>query len=421
MAHGRHSNVFGKRTEPHTIIIAHGNDIRHFTVRPWIAAVVGCFAIALALGYLVATTYLVLRDDLIGASIARQARMQHAYEDRISALRAQVDRITSRQLLDQQLVEDKVSELMARQTALTDRQGVLGPILDRANRFGLGAAKENVPVPSSRPGEAEAGGKRASLDTVTTASLAFAGKAGEALSPADRADHLFVNINKALRGIEEGQLEKIRSLAETARDKAQSVSEALAHAGYRLKLDVSPQTDLGGPLLPPETTASAQTRYETEVAELDRALDTLEAVRHTVRKFPIANPAPGKSVTSSFGNRTDPFLGRQAFHSGIDFRTETGHPVRATGAGVVIKAGRNGGYGNMVEIDHGRGLTTRFAHLSRIDVSEGQKVEPGMIIGAAGSTGRSTGPHLHYEVRKNGDAINPARFLEAGRLIAKVW
>ncbi|RWH42971.1 MAG: M23 family peptidase, partial [Mesorhizobium sp.] len=125
------STVFGRRKEPHTVIIARGNEVRHFTIRPWVAAFCGSALAAMAIGYLLATSYLVLRDDLIGATTARQARMQQAYEDRISALRAQVDRITSRQLLDQQLMETKVGELLERQTQLSLRHGRLGPLLER--------------------------------------------------------------------------------------------------------------------------------------------------------------------------------------------------------------------------------------------------------------------------------------------------
>ena len=124
--------VFGKRREPHTVIIARGDDIRHFQVRPWIATLAGSVLASMAVGYLLATSYLVLRDDLIDATTARQARIQQAYEDRISALRAQVDRITSRQMLDQQLMETKVGELLDRQSKLTQRHGRLGPLLERA-------------------------------------------------------------------------------------------------------------------------------------------------------------------------------------------------------------------------------------------------------------------------------------------------
>jgi murein DD-endopeptidase MepM/ murein hydrolase activator NlpD len=123
-------------------------------------------------------------------------------------------------------------------------------------------------------------------------------------------------------------------------------------------------------------------------------------------------------VTSSFGVRRDPILRTPALHAGIDFRAAVGTPVRATGAGKVVRAGWNGGFGRMVEIDHGSGLTTRYAHLSKIGVRQGERLDSGDIVGEAGSSGRSTGPHLHYEVRRNGDALDPLRFLKVGKKIA---
>jgi murein DD-endopeptidase MepM/ murein hydrolase activator NlpD len=122
-------------------------------------------------------------------------------------------------------------------------------------------------------------------------------------------------------------------------------------------------------------------------------------------------------VTSLFGYRSDPFFGSTAFHSGIDFRAAYGQTVRATAAGTITKAGRFGGYGNMVEIDHGNGFATRFAHLSQVLVHDGQKIARGAVVGQAGSTGRSTGSHLHYEVRENGRPVNPVNFLKAGKQI----
>jgi hypothetical protein len=147
VSHRQDSRVFGKRPkQAHTIIFASGETIRHVTVRPWIAGLCMSLIGVMAIGYLAATTYLVLRDDLIGASMARQARMQHAYEDRIAALRSQVDRVTSRQLLDQQLMEEKVAELIARQDALSNRHVKLGPLLDRA-----GVKPDAIPVPAPNP------------------------------------------------------------------------------------------------------------------------------------------------------------------------------------------------------------------------------------------------------------------------------
>ena len=144
------NQVFGKRRKEHIVILASGDTIRHMTIRPWMAALAFCFAGVMAIGYLGATTYLVFRDNLIGGSMARQARMQHEYEDRIAALRAQVDRVTSRQLLDQQVVEEKVEKLLEQQVALASRHGRLDALLDRAEA--VGELPEAGPMPTIRPG-----------------------------------------------------------------------------------------------------------------------------------------------------------------------------------------------------------------------------------------------------------------------------
>jgi murein DD-endopeptidase MepM/ murein hydrolase activator NlpD len=106
-----------------------------------------------------------------------------------------------------------------------------------------------------------------------------------------------------------------------------------------------------------------------------------------------------------------------ALHTGLDFRAETGDPVRVTAPGTVVVSDWATGYGNLVEVDHGRGVTTRYGHLSSIAVQTGTAVEAGQVVGRVGSTGRSTGPHLHYEVRIGGEPVDPSRFLRAGRLV----
>ncbi len=126
---------------------------------------------------------------------------------------------------------------------------------------------------------------------------------------------------------------------------------------------------------------------------------------------PSTWPHFGK-INNEYGFRRNPFGGRTyEFHPGLDIDGEQGDIVLSPGAGTVIKAGRQGGYGNMIEIDHGNGITTRYGHLSRIDIQIGDKISRGQQLGAVGSTGRSTGPHLHFEVRYNDEALNPRRFL----------
>jgi murein DD-endopeptidase MepM/ murein hydrolase activator NlpD len=307
-------------------------------------------------------------------------------------------------------MESKVVELIERQEQLTSRDGQLGSVMNKAK-----AALGSIPVPNEKPGD-----KSASLiDPAATGSVAaslFSPNVGQQASEsaADRADRLFVAINRSLRDIDSQQMKQVRHLAETARGNASKIEKALSVAGYTAS--ASSDNAEGGPFIAADS-AEAMSSFNAEVENLDLALDQLGRAKKAVAKYPLANPSPGSDITSTFGTRRDPLLGTAAFHSGMDFRGAIGAPIKAAASGKVISAGRNGGYGNMVEIEHGNGLTTRYAHMSRIYVSEGDEVTSGMEVGAVGSTGRSTGPHLHYEVRKDGAAVDPATFIRAGRKI----
>jgi murein DD-endopeptidase MepM/ murein hydrolase activator NlpD len=168
----------------------------------------------------------------------------------------------------------------------------------------------------------------------------------------------------------------------------------------------------GGPFeaLSTSRDGSLDPRFERLGLSLAR-MDTLERILEGIPQF---SPATRSSmVTSSYGYRRDPFTGRGAFHAGLDFHAGYGAPIHAAAAGVVSFVGRKSGYGNCVEINHGNGLLTRYAHMSAFRSKVGTKVSAGDVIGLIGSTGRSTGPHLHFEVRINNRAVNPRPFLEA--------
>ena len=140
----------------------------------------------------------------------------------------------------------------------------------------------------------------------------------------------------------------------------------------------------------------------------------LDQLQDGVIAIPSDKPVKTAAFTSSFGVRSDPFRGGAAMHPGIDLAGPVGTPIYATADGTVLRAGYNsGGYGNLVEIDHGRGITTRFGHLSAILVRTGEHIARGQLIGRMGSTGRSTGSHLHYEVRIDGRAVNPIPFMKS--------
>jgi murein DD-endopeptidase MepM/ murein hydrolase activator NlpD len=170
-------------------------------------------------------------------------------------------------------------------------------------------------------------------------------------------------------------------------------------------------TAMGGPYVP--AGIDAEPRFKDLFLSWKK-LDTLQAALAAVPAF---MPVKDFRYTSGFGFRYDPFNGAGAMHAGLDMAGAYGEPIYASASGTVLQAGRANGYGNLVEIGHGKGIDTRYGHLSQILVQPGEKVRQGQIIGRMGSTGRSTGVHLHFEVRVDGRAVNPRPFLDSSNYI----
>lgn len=170
------------------------------------------------------------------------------------------------------------------------------------------------------------------------------------------------------------------------------------------------ESAMGGPLerLSSDGDGSLDPRFE----RLGLSLARMSALERGLNQIPQVMPADLNSISSGFGYRRDPFSGGAAMHRGLDFRAPHGSPIHAAADGRVAYVGWKSGYGKVVEIDHGAGLVTRYAHMSRFNAQVGAEVVAGDVIGAIGSTGRSTGPHLHFEVRINNSAVNPRPFLE---------
>jgi murein DD-endopeptidase MepM/ murein hydrolase activator NlpD len=167
----------------------------------------------------------------------------------------------------------------------------------------------------------------------------------------------------------------------------------------------------GGPLIALFTGANGG--IDPRFARMGASLARMSALQQGLSRLPQVLPANLQFLSSGFGYRADPFTRRGSFHPGLDFRGPVGAPIFAAARGMVSFAGRKAGYGNCVEVTHINGIITRYAHMSAIRARVGQNVTPGQTIGAIGSTGRSTGPHLHFEVRVNDRPINPRPFLEA--------
>lgn len=206
---------------------------------------------------------------------------------------------------------------------------------------------------------------------------------------------------------------RLRGLAE---HRAEQAADAIREFG--LDPDVLSRQAMGGPFIP---VARGHNGADEAVLDLEAALNHLTVMELSLSAIPSAKPTHIRgAMTSPFGVRYDPINGTRTIHSGIDFRGIPGQGILATGAGRVIFAGRRGGYGNCIEIDHGAGVVTRYGHLSAIEVRLGQQVDRGDRIGRMGSTGRSTGTHLHYEVRINDRAVNPRPLLEADSHVLEI-
>jgi murein DD-endopeptidase MepM/ murein hydrolase activator NlpD len=403
------------------------------------------------------TAYVAFHDDLMGAILARQAEMKAAYEDRLAEARARLDESASRQLLERNAFNDKVNELLSRQARLEQRGAIVAALAGtEARNHGVAARRQATTAnPADALSAIQALGPstapRASVDDAARAYAPLPGpgaepraikphpidESGETLSalPSDApfttasigraADDLdpsarLALLDPSLDRIEGDQTMALAAIDRVAERAASRDAAIVAETGLDPAKLVLPRGErgVGGPFIPAEigpdapATDPALTRVARDVATAERLKTLLSFV-------PLRMPLSGDpSLTSPFGYRADPFLGRLALHPGVDLADAYGAEIHAAASGRVVHAGPAGGYGNMVEIDHGNGLATRYAHMSDVLVEEGQQVDKGAVLGKLGSTGRSTGPHLHYEVRVDGEPVDPERYLRAGADLA---
>ncbi|MFN5902703.1 MAG: M23 family metallopeptidase, partial [Novosphingobium sp.] len=217
-----------------------------------------------------------------------------------------------------------------------------------------------------------------------------------------------------LAKIEARQLALVERLTRFADRRATDAANKIRALGLDPKAMLASLDDrsaMGGPLI--ELFGPSKRALDPRFLRLGVSLERMEALERGLAGIPQHSPASMEFISSGFGYRADPFTGGAAFHAGLDFKGPIGAPIFAAAAGTISFVGTQQGYGNTVEIDHGNGLMTRYAHMSRFRATPGQRVEAGQVIGLIGNTGRSTGPHLHFEVRINDRAVNPRPFLEA--------
>jgi murein DD-endopeptidase MepM/ murein hydrolase activator NlpD len=415
--------TYPRRSAPACVTITRRGRSRSFRIRPWVTAgALGAF-LMLSAAYLGATAYLIYRDDLLGGSLARQVEMQHAYEERIAALRSELDRIASRHVVATQGVEDQLALLLERQAVIQSRQSVLDQLIEEARENGVAIARAAARLPKARPAAEmialETAADVAPLayaprereaDAVITETLIRTPEASVLAVDRENARPVITEVQSSLDDAETQQRDALDALDAAAKVEAERLSSALAPLG----IDIDPAEDgpRGGPFVPADGL-----HFVERAALLGRDLAELAALRRTAAALPLGMPVRASAVSSGFGYRDDPFLGRRALHAGLDFVAATGTEVRATAPGVVVSAGWSGGYGKMIEIRHANGVSTRYGHLSAVLVQRGENIGAGTAIGRVGSTGRSTGPHLHYETRRDGAPVDPAIYLAAGKAL----
>lgn len=222
------------------------------------------------------------------------------------------------------------------------------------------------------------------------------------------------DIIQVVRKTADGQ---IKDLEKVIQQTGLSAKTLKSHAKQEKKIKKRTSASLskdeggqGGPFIPDYWDEDMRQFAE----DLEHSTNDLFVLRQILKLMPLAKPMSNARYSSSYGHRRDPFTGRSAFHSGLDLASKTTPQIIATADGVVSLAERRGAYGNMVEIKHGLGISTRYGHMSRILVTPGSRVKKGQVIGIQGATGRASGPHLHYEVRFNNRPLNPRGFINAG-------
>lgn len=414
--------------------------VQFVTLKPWVQAVFASFLVAGLFWFSFATVNITFKDQIIAAKERRALQMQIAYEDRLAALQTVVDTINDRLMLDQNAYMAKVAELHSLHQELLDRHQLLTEVVKRGWAPVVPKSRDELPGDLSElVPEVERG-----------STALFAGDGVDDLlpsAPSPRANpdrragweqplHEFRTREEAaqpildlkaevagLRDVQDDLLDRIENDRQLQQDRIEGALSKLGLAPARIaarKTDNSPTENVGGPFVSLRSVWPTDKATREQIVRIERHIRTIEKLRRAVRAMPVGRPVGEKhKITSGYGVRRDPLRSVLAVHYGVDFRGEPGDEVSAAAAGIVVHAGTQAGYGNMIELRHDNGVSTRYAHLSRIDVTVGQKVARRDPIGRVGNTGRSTGPHLHYEILVFGKPVDPRRFWRVGENVLK--
>jgi murein DD-endopeptidase MepM/ murein hydrolase activator NlpD len=398
----RARSLFDRMFPERQIYHRSGGTVRYVSLSPGKQALLAMTAVGLAGWCVYATANTVLEGPQATASNAEVERERAKYDRWLNESRAQA-------AASQALLEERSRQFDRATADLESRHEVLRSLLEYAGGASLQLA-------ANRPIERD--GARiimaASIDEAEPRqSRAIAAEPYQVTTVGFRA-----NPNR----LEDEQQQLLSELEDNVVERSEQTRGVLRVTGISLASLTGPDADAaGGPLVPQDFVAylrgsDLNPAFQERVAQVAARVTESRRLEGIANSTPLAPPvAVEYRETSGYGNRIDPFTGRPAVHSGLDLAAFERAPVVATSPGTVVYAGTRSGYGYTVEIDHGHGFKTRYAHLRDIQVQRGDSVAIGQRIGSMGSTGRSTATHLHYEVWFRGRAVDPVNFLRAGR------
>jgi hypothetical protein len=387
----------------------------------------------------------VFKDQIIESKDRRFNEMQANYETRVNRLQREIDNVNGAMRVTQDRFERELDLLGERQEQLDrlmeDQEVLFLEQDDLRNRVAImGENPMNEPEDGTselamdveqreaalRRGRPLPPVRASTVDGVSNVLQIIAQGGGHVRNALTTRATRMARMEEMVRGLRTTQRDIILSLETRAVDRIGRLETILDSTGLDLNAYMPAFTGdelngVGGPGIDIED-LEPYLQDDEDTADFSRYLvrtsshlDRLAVLQAAVNNLPLVRPSDVFRMTDGFGMRRDPFNRRLRMHYGLDFAGPSGTPVMATAAGTVTRAGSMSGYGRVIEIDHGNGISTRYAHLRRINVSVGEEVPVRHVIGQLGNKGRSTGPHVHYEVRFEGEPLDPLPFLEAGR------
>ena len=396
----RRGSLLRRLLQTRQIYVRSNGDVQFITVSPisqislLIIGLIGLCWMAYA------SINIVFKEQLLELKQQKLFEARLDYENRLSELRASVERINDRLLLDQKSYLRKVDEVKAEFDDLAEQQKKMEDFF----REGWFPQK-----PNAASGPAQNPSKEGAADTLFVKRYAADFKSqSEVVKPLVEMDENFLTLHN-------NQLSLLKMAHTYSRQKLDTTTGLLTKLGISPPRHAMPVLADAGAMGGPFISLPEPVRREAEITDgMQSVHDTLEqerVVRSAIAALPLVKPMKQiTGISSSFGYRKDPLRLSLAFHGGIDFKGVYGEPVIAPSNGHITWAGAQGPYGNLVEIFHDNGVSTRYGHLRSANVSLGQEIARGDIIGWMGNTGRSTGPHLHYETRVNGRVVDPQNF-----------